>query len=59
MKKIKAGIIGSGYIGPAHIEALRRLGEVEVVALAEANKSLAKAKAENLALKKHMVIIVS
>lgn len=28
MEKIKAGIIGTGFIGPAHIEAIRRLGFV-------------------------------
>ena len=27
---IQIGIVGSGFIGPAHIEALRRLGFVEV-----------------------------
>ena len=30
---INVGIVGSGFIGPAHIEALRRLGFVQVVAL--------------------------
>jgi len=35
MRKIKVGIIGTGFIGPAHIEALRRLGFVEVVAIAD------------------------
>ena len=52
MKKIKTGIIGTGYIGPAHAEALRRLGDVEVVALAEANQSLAKTKAEKLSIER-------
>jgi predicted dehydrogenase len=46
MKKLKAGIIGTGYIGPAHIEALRRLGDVEVAAIAETNQDLADAKAK-------------
>lgn len=46
MNKLRAGIIGTGYIGPAHIEALRRLGDVEVVAVAEANQELADAKAK-------------
>lgn len=48
MKKLRAGVIGTGYIGPAHIEALNRLGDVEVVALAEASQDLAEAKAEQL-----------
>jgi predicted dehydrogenase len=52
MKKIKAGIIGSGMMGPIHTEALRRLGYVEVVALAEAGEDLAKAKAESLRIPK-------
>ena len=36
MKKITAGIIGTGFIGPAHVEAARRLGFVEMIALCEA-----------------------
>lgn len=35
MKKFKTGIIGAGFIGVAHVEALRRLGNVEVVALCD------------------------
>ncbi|WP_072524587.1 Gfo/Idh/MocA family protein [Clostridium sp. Marseille-P3244] len=35
MKKYRAGIVGVGFIGAAHIEALRRLPNVEVVALAD------------------------
>jgi predicted dehydrogenase len=50
MKTFKAGIIGTGYIGPAHIEALRRLGDVEVVALAEVGQTLADEKAEKLVI---------
>ncbi|HBR19023.1 MAG: Oxidoreductase family, NAD-binding Rossmann fold protein [Parcubacteria group bacterium GW2011_GWA2_43_17] len=50
MKKFKAGIIGTGYIGPAHIEALRRLGNVEVAAVAEANQDLAESKARQLCI---------
>jgi len=34
-KSFKAGVIGVGFIGAAHIEQLRRLGNVEVVALAD------------------------
>ena len=49
---IKAGIIGTGFIGPAHIEAARRLGNVEFVAIAEANQDLAEAKAAELSIPK-------
>ncbi|MDY4350369.1 Gfo/Idh/MocA family protein [Pectobacterium brasiliense] len=45
---IRVGIIGSGFIGPAHIEAIRRLGFVEVVALAENSLDLAQQKARQL-----------
>ncbi|HEU0005766.1 MAG TPA: gfo/Idh/MocA family oxidoreductase, partial [Terriglobia bacterium] len=45
MRTIKVGIIGTGFIGPAHVEALRRLGSVEVVGLAESNVGLAEEKA--------------
>jgi predicted dehydrogenase len=34
MKKIKAGVIGSGFMGSTHIEALHRIGGVEISALA-------------------------
>ena len=46
MKQIKAGIIGMGYIGASHIEALRRIGFIKVEAVADVNYELAKAKAE-------------
>ena len=35
-KMYKAAVIGAGFIGAAHVEALRRLGNVEVVALCDA-----------------------
>lgn len=50
MKTLRAGIIGTGYIGPAHIEALRRLGNVEVMAVAEATQELADQKARQLCI---------
>jgi len=53
MKKIKVGVIGTGFIGPAHIEALRRLGNIEVAALAEYSEDAAKSKAEALGIERH------
>ena len=35
MKKFKACVVGVGFIGAVHVEALRRLGNVEVVAIAD------------------------
>src|SRR5438094_9052038 len=52
MKTIKAGIIGTGFIGPAHVEAARRIGFVEMIALCEANDELAKSKADKLNIPK-------
>ena len=46
MGRIKAGIIGMGYIGASHIEALRRIGFTECVAVADVNYELARQKAE-------------
>ena len=50
MKMLKAGIIGTGYIGPAHIEGLRRINTVQIKAVAEANQELADAKAKLLGI---------
>ncbi|MBO8136268.1 Gfo/Idh/MocA family protein [Dickeya fangzhongdai] len=47
---INVGIIGSGFIGPAHIEAIRRLGFVNVVALCDSTLELAQEKARQLAI---------
>ncbi|MCC6723647.1 MAG: Gfo/Idh/MocA family oxidoreductase [Saprospiraceae bacterium] len=52
MTKIKVGVVGTGFIGPAHIEALRRLTNVEVVALCEVNIELATAKAAQLGIER-------
>lgn len=48
--KIAAGIIGTGFIGPAHVEAGRRLGNIDFIAVAEANEELARLKAEALSI---------
>ncbi len=48
MKTIKAGVIGLGFIGPAHIEALRRTGLVDVVACADSRPDVAEKVAEQL-----------
>ena len=42
---IKVGLVGTGYIGLVHLEMLRRLEGVEVVAVADANGGLARAAA--------------
>jgi len=50
--KIQVGIIGTGFIGPAHIESLRRLPNIEVVALADINQQTAYRKANQLGVPK-------
>jgi hypothetical protein len=49
MADLKVGVIGTGFIGPVHIEALRRLG-IEVVAVAgpRANGVAEKAQAMHI-----------
>jgi predicted dehydrogenase len=42
------GIIGAGFIGHVHIEALRRLGYVDVVAVAEKDQATAESAAAQL-----------
>lgn len=44
MKKFKTAVIGTGFIGVVHIEALRRLGNVEVVAICDLHNATEKAK---------------
>ena len=39
MKKIRFGIIGSGYMGSTHAEAVRRLPNAELVAVAGGSRA--------------------
>ncbi|QWB95173.1 Gfo/Idh/MocA family oxidoreductase [Mycoplasmatota bacterium] len=48
MKKFKTAIVGVGFIGVAHIEALRRLGNIEVVAICDQFDIEKKAKQLNV-----------
>jgi predicted dehydrogenase len=52
VEKIKVGIIGTGFIGPTHIEAIRRLGFVEVAGVAESSQEAADKKAAELGIPK-------
>ena len=46
MKKFRVGILGMGYIGESHIEAVRRIGQCQLYAVADTNAGLAREKAE-------------
>jgi predicted dehydrogenase len=48
MKRIGMGIVGVGFVGPHHIDAVRRLGYVDVVAVADMTEKLAREKADAL-----------
>jgi predicted dehydrogenase len=46
---IGVGVAGTGFIGPVHVEGLRRNG-IQVLGLAESNKELAQSKAAELGI---------
>ena len=52
MTRIGMGLVGPGFVGAHHIDAVRRLGFVDVVAVAASSESSARAKAEALGVPK-------
>jgi predicted dehydrogenase len=52
MTRIGMGLIGPGFVGAHHIDAVRRLGFVDVVALAASSEASARRKADALAVPK-------
>lgn len=46
MKKLGMGLVGPGFIAAHHIDAVRRLGDVEVIAIAGSSEQSAKRKAQ-------------
>lgn len=52
MKIIKVGVVGLGFIGPAHIEALRRIPGITVVAISHHTQAKAEARAGQLRIPK-------
>lgn len=52
MKRIGMGIVGAGFVGPHHVDAVRRLGYVDVVAVAGSSEASAKKKADALGARK-------
>ena len=47
-KRLSMGLVGPGFIAPHHIDAVRRLGDVDVVAIAGSNAASARKKADLL-----------
>src|SRR5687768_7958962 len=52
VKRVGMGIVGAGFIGPHHVDAVRRLGYVDVVAVAGSNEASAKKKAAEMHIPK-------
>ena len=52
MGKLKVGVIGTGFIGPVHIEAVKRTGLANVIALADVDNQTAELKATELDIPK-------
>jgi len=52
VKRIGMGIVGAGFVGPHHVDAVRRLGYVDVVAVAGSSQASADKKAEALGAKR-------
>src|SRR5438309_2525273 len=52
MTRIGMGLVGPGFVGTHHIDAVRRLGFVDVVAIAASSEASARAKADALGVPK-------
>ncbi|HEV3139233.1 MAG TPA: Gfo/Idh/MocA family oxidoreductase [Vicinamibacterales bacterium] len=52
MKRIGMGLVGPGFVGAHHIDAVRRLGFVDIVAVAGSSDVSARAKADALGVPK-------
>ena len=52
MKRIGMGIIGAGFVGPHHVDAVRRLGFVDIVGVAGSSEASAKKKADAIGARK-------
>jgi len=52
MKRIKVAVFGTGFMGRVHTEALRRLGNVEVVAVAGSSDARARKFADEVSIER-------
>src|SRR5918996_4252858 len=52
MTRLGMGLVGPGFVGAHHVDAVRRLGFVDVVALAASSESSARKKADALGIPK-------
>lgn len=52
MKKLRVGIVGFGFVGPHHLDAIRRLGFADVTAIATSSERTAREKANRYYVEK-------
>ncbi len=52
MRLVKVGVIGTGFIGPVHVEAVRRTGMADVVAICGTNPEKTREKADQLGVER-------
>src|SRR3954467_14099975 len=52
VKRIGMGIVGAGFVGPHHVDAVRRLGYVDVVGVAGSTQASSEKKAEAIGARK-------
>ena len=52
MRRIGMGLVGPGFVGAHHVDAVRRLGFVDVVAVADVDEASARVKAQALGVSK-------
>lgn len=52
MTRIGMGIVGAGFVGPHHVDAVRRLGFVDIVAVAGSSEESGRQKAELVGARK-------
>lgn len=50
MNKIKVGVLGLGFIGQQHIEAIRRIPNTEIIAICDPNEQTARTIAEKYSI---------
>jgi predicted dehydrogenase len=51
-KRLGMGVVGAGFVGPHHVDAVRRLGFVDIVAVAGSTEESGRHKAEQLGARK-------
>ena len=51
-KRLGMGIVGAGFVGPHHVDAVRRLGFVDIVAVAASSEESAHRKAGQIGARK-------